>query len=209
MGLIAGGGASLLLIVHRLRRMGLSSVSFSLADGECMAVQGPSGAGKSLLLRALADLDPREGEISLDGKSWDSIPAPQWRRQVVYLPSEPGWWGDYVIDHFPDWEAVNPWLEALNLPRVVKNRTVERLSTGERQRLALVRALALEPRVLLLDEPTSGLDNNTTCAVERVLRECLTIGTGILWVTHDPAQARRVAQRCLFLEKGHVREAWL
>ncbi|WP_269724275.1 ABC transporter ATP-binding protein [Nitrosococcus watsonii] len=189
--------------------MGLSSVSFSLADGECMAVQGPSGAGKSLLLRALADLDPREGEVSLDGKSWDSIPAPQWRRQVVYLPSEPGWWSDYVIDHFPNWKAVNSWLEALSLPAVVKDRTVERLSTGERQRLALVRALALEPRVLLLDEPTSGLDNKTTCAVEQVLRECLTMGTSILWVTHDPAQARRVAQRCLFLENGHVREEWL
>lgn len=171
-----------------------------------MAVQGTSGAGKSLLLRALADLDPHEGEISLDGKSWDSIPAPQWRRRVAYLPSEPGWWSDYVIDHFPDWEAVNSWLEALSLPAAIGNRTVERLSTGERQRLALVRTLALEPRVLLLDEPTSGLDNKTTCAVEWILKERLKMGTSILWVTHDPAQARRVAQRCLFLENGHVRE---
>lgn len=199
----------IMLTVHHLRRTGLSPVSFTLADGECMAVQGSSGSGKSLLLRALADLDPHEGEISLDDKSWDSMPAPQWRRQVVYLPSEPGWWSDYVADHFPVWEEAIPWVEALDLPAALRDRTVERLSTGERQRLALVRALVLDPRVLLLDEPTSGLDNKTTYNVEQILKERLNRGTSLLWVTHDPAQARRVAQRCLFLENGHVHEEGL
>lgn len=174
-----------------------------------MAVQGPSGSGKSLLLRAIADLDPSEGEISMDGKSRDSIPAPLWRRQVVYVPSEPSWWSDKVAVHFPAWESIAPWVEALHLPATIRERTVQRLSTGERQRLALVRALILRPRVLLLDEPTSGLDAQTTEAVEHVLKEYLSRDGSILWVTHDSAQARRIAQRCLFLEKGQAQEAWL
>lgn len=97
-------------------------------------------------------------------------------------------------------------MEALRLPLESRGWTVQRLSTGERQRLALVRALVLHPRVLLLDEPTSGLDSETTKAVEQVIGECLKTGIGVLWVTHDPAQARRMAERCLFLEGGHVRE---
>jgi phosphate-transporting ATPase len=186
--------------------MGLFPASFNLEDGECLAVQGSSGSGKSLLLRAIADLDPNQGEIMLDGKLREAIPAPQWRRQIVYLPSEPGWWSDDVADHFPPWEEVIPWIEAMHLPVAIRGRAVQHLSTGERQRLALARALVLHPRVLLLDEPTSGLDSSATHAVEQILKECLRMGASILWVTHDPEQARRVAKRCLLVEKGHVRE---
>jgi putative ABC transport system ATP-binding protein len=198
-----------MLTVCNLCLRGLSSpLSFNLQDGECIAVQGASGSGKSLLLRALADLDPTPGEVSLNDKPRDSIPAPQWRSQVVYLPSEPGWWSDYVADHFPDWEQALPWVTALCLPATIRSRTVQRLSTGERQRLALVRALMLQPQVLLLDEPTSGLDGGTTQTVERIVGEYLARGTSALWVTHDLEQARRVARRYLFVEKGLIREGW-
>lgn len=198
-----------MLTLRSLHRPGLSPLSFDLKKGECLALQGPSGAGKSLLLRAIADLDPSEGEIILDGKSRDSIPAPLWRRQVVYLPSESGWWDDKVAVHFPIWEAAVPWVDALHLPAAIRDRTVQRLSTGERQRLALVRALILRPRVLLLDEPTSGLDSQTTQAVECVLKERLREGASLLWATHDSAQARRIARRCLFLESGQAHEILL
>lgn len=195
-----------MLTVRNLHQMDLFPTSFNLEDGECLVVQGPSGSGKSLLLRAIADLDPNQGEIMLDGKSRETIPAPQWRRQVVYLPSEPGWWSDNVADHFSPEGEVIPWIEAMHLPVAIRDRTVQRLSTGERQRLALARALVLRPRVLLLDEPTSGLDSGATHAVEQILKGCLRMGTSILWVTHDPEQARRVAKRCLLMERGHVRE---
>ncbi len=198
-----------MLTVRNLCRSGLAPVSFDLEDGECIAVQGPSGSGKSLLLRALADLDPYEGSVSLDGRSCDAIPAPQWRRLVVYLPAESGWWSDRVIEHFPAWENISPWVETLHLPASIRDRTVQYLSTGERQRLALIRALVLNPRVLLLDEPTSGLDDTTTHAVERILREHLNASNSILWVTHDSEQARRVARRCLLLENGRVHEELL
>jgi phosphate-transporting ATPase len=195
-----------MLTVRNLHQMGLFPASFNLEDGECLAVQGSSGSGKSLLLRAIADLDPNQGEVMLDGKSREAMPAPQWRRQVVYLPSEPGWWSDNVADHFSSWGEVIPWIEAMHLPVAIRDRAVQRLSTGERQRLALARALVLRPRVLLLDEPTSGLDSSATHAVEQILKNCLRMGTSILWVTHDLEQARRVAKRCLLVEKGHVRE---
>lgn len=195
-----------MLTVRHLQRPGLSPLSFDLNDGECMAVQGPSGSGKTLLLRAIADLDPNQGEIFLDGKSRSTFPAPAWRRKVVFLPSEPGWWSDRVGNHFYDWDKASTLVEVLHLPLESRDWTVQRLSTGERQRLALVRALVLNPQVLLLDEPTSGLDSETTRTVERLIGEHLKRGVSVLWVTHDPAQARRMAERCLFLKDGHVRE---
>lgn len=198
-----------MLTVRNLQRPGLSPFSFNLDDGECVAVQGSSGSGKTLLLRAIADLDPNEGEVLLDGKPRHAFPGPAWRRQVVFLPSEPGWWSDHVGDHFHDWDKAATWVEALHLPLESRDWTVQRLSTGERQRLALVRALILDPRVLLLDEPTSGLDSETTRTVEQVIGERLKTGTSVLWVTHDPAQARRMAERCLFLKDGHLREGSL
>jgi len=73
----------LVLAVVDLHRIGLQPASFSVSPGECVAVRGPSGAGKTLLLRAVADLDPNEGRVELDGADRESIPAPQWRRKVV------------------------------------------------------------------------------------------------------------------------------
>jgi len=195
-----------MLIVRKLHRAGLLPASFDLDAGECIAVQGPSGSGKTLLLRTLADLDPNWGEVSLDGKLREAMPAPRWRRQVVYVPSESGWWSERVGDHFSDWEETVMLIKALRLPPAARDWPVQRLSTGERQRLALVRALILRPKVLLLDEPTSGLDKEAARAVEQLIAERLDKGTGVLWATHDAVQAKRIASRCLFLEDGHVRE---
>ena len=199
-------GVHALLAVRHLSRPGLDAASFDLAAGECLAISGPSGAGKSLLLRAIADLDPNEGELSLDRRSRDAMPAPAWRRLVTYLPAEPGWWADRVGDHFADWPAALPIAESLGLPPDCRDWPVSRLSTGERQRLALARALALAPRVLLLDEPTSALDPEARDAVESLIRRHLDGGGGALWVTHDAAQAARVAQRSMTIEAGRLSE---
>ncbi len=195
-----------MLTVRDLRRSGLEPLSFVVNDGECVALMGPSGSGKSLLLRAVADLDPNQGQVSLDGQSREAKTGPCWRRRVMYLPAESGWWDERVVDHFSDWDAAAPLLEALLLPQAARVWTVQQLSTGERQRLALVRALLLKPRVLLLDEPTSGLDSRATAAVERLIGERLQSGMSALWVTHDATQAHRVGRRTLVLERGRVRE---
>jgi ABC-type multidrug transport system ATPase subunit len=198
-----------MLAIRQLARLTLGPLDLVVEAGECVAVMGPSGSGKTLLLRAIADLDPNDGQVSLEERAREAMPAPQWRRLVTYVPAESGWWEDVVGAHFERPEEAATMLEALRLPAEALRWDVGRLSTGERQRLALVRAILQGPRVLLLDEPTSGLDTDAAGAVEDLLRGLLERGTAMLLVTHDRRQARRLARRCLVIEQGRVREDWL
>jgi phosphate-transporting ATPase len=200
----------MLLSIRDLRRLHLSA-SFDLDAGECVAMRGASGSGKTQLLRAIADLDPNEGTVLLDGTPRRDVPAPAWRRLLAYVPAEPGWWADTVGEHFPDWNAAAPLAERLGLPAACGVWPIQRLSTGERQRIALARALASAPppgpRVFLLDEPTAGLDGAAAAAVEALVAERrAAAGAGVVWVTHDAAQAGRVGRRWLLLRDGRVEE---
>jgi len=195
-----------LLQVRDLRTNILKPASLALAAGECIAVRGPSGAGKTLLLRAIADLDPNQGLVSLEGRDRSTIPGPEWRRLVGYVPAEPGWWAETVGEHFGDWTAAAAVLTKLGFPEEAKSWPIARLSTGERLRLALVRALIVGPKVLLLDEPTAALDLASVEAVESLIADRIWAGLAVLWVTHDAGQARRIARRQLVVEAGSVRE---
>ncbi|MCS3763089.1 ABC-type iron transport system FetAB ATPase subunit [Bradyrhizobium centrosematis] len=97
-----------MLTVSGLKRLHIA-VSFDLQDGECVALQGPSGVGKTLLLRSIADLDPNEGAVKLDGTPREAVFAPAWRKQVTYLAAEPGWWSDIVQEHFTAWVMHYRW----------------------------------------------------------------------------------------------------
>ena len=199
-----------MLVVRDLRRSGLGPLSFSLETGECLAVTGPSGAGKSLLLRAIADLDPNDGEVSLDDDRREDMSGPAWRRLVAYLPAEPGWWDDSVKVHFQDWPAAARLTEQLLLDPTVAERPIPLLSTGERQRLALLRLLCQRPTALLLDEPTASLDPENVRRVERfVSDERRARQIPVLWVSHDPRQMRRVADRHFRILEGKLVEAAL
>lgn len=198
-----------MLLVKNLSRPGLEPTSFELAAGECIALRGPSGAGKTLLLRAIADLDPNQGEVRLNGVPREKIPAPTWRRRVGYLPAEPGWWSERLADHFQDWDSQAGPVRRLKLSPDLAERRVSQLSTGERQRLALLRALERRPEVLLLDEPTGPLDDESTAAVEAMLREMQSNGLALIWVTHDKRQAERVGNRRFWIDRGRLREAVL
>src|SRR5215204_1336717 len=170
-----------MLQVRDLRTTILQPASFALSMGECMAVRGSSGAGKTLLLRALADLDPNEGLVTLEGRDRSTIAGPEWRRLVGYVPAEPGWWAETVGEHFVDWAAAVPFLKDLGFSDETKTWPISRLSTGERLRLALIRALIVRPKVLLLDEPTAALDATSVAAVESLIAAKLRVGLAVLW----------------------------
>ncbi|WP_370162772.1 ABC transporter ATP-binding protein [Limimaricola soesokkakensis] len=169
---------------------------FDLEAGMCLAVTGPSGAGKSLMLRAVADLDLAEGEVSLNRRDRDSFAPPDWRRQVCYLAAEAAFWRPTLGDHFSMRPAAAT-LAAVGLRPDRLDAPILHLSTGERQRGALLRALAREPLVLLLDEPTGSLDEVATFQVEAVLKDFLRRGGAIALVTHDEEQASRLGTRRL------------
>src|SRR5215475_6677140 len=125
-----------MLTISALKRLHIS-VSFDLQDGECVALQGPSGVGKTLLLRSIADLDPNEGTVKLDGTLREAVPAPVWRKRVTYVAAEPGWWCDTVKEHFTDWDDALLLATRLGLPDNCGPWPIQRLSSGEKQRLAL------------------------------------------------------------------------
>jgi putative ABC transport system ATP-binding protein len=201
----AAGAAGRLRIVNL--HSGLAGpFDFELAPSECLAITGPSGSGKSLFLRMIADLDPNQGEVFLDGVERRTVPAPAWRRKVVYSAAEPGWWHERVADHFHGeaMEFARTMAPRLALSPGLLDAPVVQLSTGERQRMALIRALALRPPVLLLDEATGALDEDSTARVEAMLRERLAAGVTIVMVTHSVAQATRLGHRHLRIENRRL-----
>lgn len=193
-----------MLTVTALRRQGLGPIDISVRAGTIAALMGASGSGKSLLLRSIADLDPNDGRVSLGDMDRRAFPAPEWRRRVIYVPADSGWWADTVGEHFADRAAAAALLPRLALPPDALDWPVIRLSSGERQRLALVRALTLprprdSRRVYLLDEPTGALDAESVDRIEAVLRTVPDATTAILMVTHDRAQADRLAPHHIYL----------
>jgi putative ABC transport system ATP-binding protein len=177
------------------------------------SVVGPSGSGKSTMLRLLDRLaDPDDGQVIYEGTDVRERDPLALRREVSLVPQLPALVDGTVNDNI----AYGPrlaghsfdarrCLELAGLDPGFETRDAAKLSVGEQQRVMLARALALEPRVLLLDEPTSALDQAARDAVEatlRGLRARMAISTVV--VTHDLAQARRLADYVVRIEEGRV-----
>jgi ABC-type iron transport system FetAB ATPase subunit len=181
----------------------LEPIELHIPAGQCTTLSGPSGSGKSRLLRALADLDPHQGEAWLDDREMTSLSGPAWRSQVGLLPAESAWWYEQVGDHFPHID--NGLLTHLGLSPEAMQWEISRLSSGERQRLALLRLLGNKPRVLLLDEPTANLDQKNINRVEMLIGEWRRQHqAAVLWVTHDPDQQQRVAEQSWRIADGRL-----
>jgi ABC-type dipeptide/oligopeptide/nickel transport system ATPase subunit len=130
---------------------------------------------------------------------------------VTMIPAESAWWYELVGDHFPGEmgrDTVEALLAGVGFEPDVFNWQTNRLSTGEKQRLALLRGICNRPSVLLLDEPCSALDTSHTILVEEfILSYQKEYGTAILWVSHDPDQLLRVASRVFVMEKKSLLES--
>ena len=194
------------LQVRQLTVLHVGPIDLDISAKECVCLSGPSGSGKSLLLRAMVDLIPHEGEVLLDGVACSQTRPSQWRQWLGLLPAESQWWYERVGDHFR--QAVpEDWLQDLGFTPAVMDWELSRCSTGEKQRLALLRLLANQPRALLLDEPTASLDEQNTLAVEQLIAHYRQQHQSpVLWVSHDSRQIARVAQRQFVFKQGVLQE---
>jgi putative ABC transport system ATP-binding protein len=193
------------LRLEKLVVLELGPISLSVGASEIVCLSGESGAGKSLLLRAIADLIPHQGKVFMDGQSSYDMPAPVWRRQVGLLPAESQWWYDSIGEHFVSADV--KVFDALAMPKDALQWTVSRCSTGEKQRLALLRLLANQPGCLLLDEPTGSLDPDNTRRVEVLIQQLVKDRKmPVLWVSHSNEQIRRIADRHFIISEGGLVE---
>lgn len=176
-----------LLQVKHLSVHSLQHINFSLFAQECMCIQGASGSGKSLLLKALADLIPAQGEVLLHSQKQSDTEPSQWRQNVTLVPAMPSWWYPTAKEHFSC--NIDHWLTQLALSPSITQQPIHTLSTGEKQRLALCRALQHNPYVLLLDEPTANLDPTSQSFLEQFLFNYFLAqpDRSIIWVAHHPS----------------------
>lgn len=168
-----------------------------------LTIQGGSGSGKSTLLRAMATLIPvTSGQVLFEGREVHAVGIGEYRRRVAYVPQLPRMFEGTVADNIrtgprfrgellPDTEVV-ALLKRVGLAADLTERVASELSGGERLRVALARALANEPRVLLVDEPTSALDPAAANVVLDLLLELGRKGTAVLTVTHSEEHAARL-----------------
>lgn len=135
----------------------------------------------------------------------NSFSAPTWRSRVPMIPAESHWWYNSVGDHFSSGlyaDSFKEQLAAVGFAEDVLQWQISCLSTGEKQRLALLRGLCNTPSVLLLDEPCSSLDGYHTTLVEAFVLDYLHRNkASLLWVSHDPEQLQRLTDRELCMEK--------
>jgi UDP-glucose/iron transport system ATP-binding protein len=199
----------------------LADVSLTLRAGDRLGLAGPSGAGKTVLLRALARLDPlSSGDVFWQGGTVHGHRVPQFRARVMYLHQRPVLVEGSVEanlqlpfqlkqhrEHQYDRPRIVAWLNRLDRDESFLAKRQYDLSGGEAQLAGLLRALQLDPQVLLLDEPTAALDRHTATLAEELLSEWLADPTherAYVWVSHDTQQTERMCERMIRLLSGSL-----
>lgn len=205
----------------------LKGISMEVRSGEVIALIGPSGAGKSTFLRCLNYLDqPSGGELKLNGRRVFSNPSNPTKDELLSLRRRVGMVFQ-SFNLFPHMsvlanvtmaqrlngkrdkaeaeEYARELLDKVGLLHKADAKPSE-CSGGQQQRIAIARALALDPEVILFDEPTSALDPEVADEVLGVMRKLASDGMTMIVVTHEMRFAERVADRVLLLDQGHILE---
>ena len=207
-----------LAIGYRDRLVG-SDLDVALAEGEVLALLGPNGGGKTTLLKTLLGLlAPRGGEVQCGGRRLSAISSRERAKLLAYVPqSHVATFAFPVLtivlmgrtahgSLFSRPTARDRDVAAASLERFGIGHLAERpytmISGGERQLVLLARALAQEPHFVVLDEPTASLDFGNQGKVMREIRALAKLGHGVLFTTHDPNQALRLADRAYLLRQG-------
>ncbi len=196
----------------------LQDISFEVYEGDRIAIVGPSGAGKTQLLRLLNRLsEPTSGKIYLENQEYRQIPVLQLRTSVTLVAQESKLLGmtvkealayPLVLRGLPKQtiqQRVSYWMEQLQIPNDWLGRTEVQLSVGQRQLVAIARALVIQPKILLLDEPTSALDVSTSFRLLDVLTQLTQSDrTTILMVNQQMEQAQKFCTHLLHLQQGRL-----
>lgn len=198
----------------------LTDISFEVFESDRYCIIGPSGAGKTSLLRLLNRLsEPTSGKLYLEGQNYQKIPVIELRRQVMLVPQEAKLLGMTVqqalsypltLQQLPEpqiQERVEVCREQLHIPREWLERTELELSVGQRQLVAIARALVIQPKILLLDEPTSALDAGLAAHVLGVITDLAQKEhIAVLMVNHQLDLAQQFCTRVLYLQEGQLQK---
>ena len=202
------------LTVVRGGRALVADIDVDLNGATVTVIMGPNGAGKSLLLRLLSGLvAPDAGIVRWAGSAPDRSRA----GKLGFVFQKPVMLRRSALDNVryalgalgvPRRERAERAHEALSRAALdhLAHAPARVLSGGEQQRLAIARALATDPEILMLDEPTSSLDPAATVAIEALVRDASARGTKIVFVTHDIGQAKRLADEVIFMHRGRIDE---
>lgn len=192
----------------------LKHINLNIEKGKYLTVIGPSGSGKSTLMRIIASMiSATSGEVLFNGQPIESFEPTDYRQKVSYAFQQPTLFGKTVRENlaFPfevrnkdfDEKKVNQYLKMVNLDESYIDKSVNDVSGGEKQRIALLRNLLFQPEVLITDEVTAGLDTDNKAIVHKMLQKFNDRGLTILRVTHDESEISE-AQATITIKDGEL-----
>lgn len=187
-----------------------SGVNFSLREGQLKLLFGPSGSGKTTLIRTIAEfVSATTGTIRLDGKSQSHYDPQSWRRQVVLLHQEPRMFPGSVKENielaaeYHNIEINSDKLLSQCALDVDPDQPANSLSGGEKKRVSLARALAINPSFLLLDEPTAFLHENARITIDELILDLVdSENLGVMWITHNTDECKKLGASGYKLKNG-------
>jgi D-methionine transport system ATP-binding protein len=197
----------------------LSDISVAIAHGQKTAIIGATGSGKTTFLKMLNRLiDPSMGTIFVNGKNIQEIPIQNLRRRVLLVPQEPSLLGMTVseaiayplkLQNFPQPEIearMQKWITKFQIESKLLNRSEMELSLGQRQWMAIARALVMEPEILLLDEPTSALDRGLSHLLLDILTDLTQLAkpVTVVMINHQLDLIQTWCDRLICLHKGEL-----